>query len=99
MLVLQWPASSIEEYDTMIEIENLLIKALPNDDRVDGHDAGSGELNIFIEADDPERTYHLIRSALSHRGEWSKIRIAYRNVEGGPYTVLWPRDLHQFGVA
>jgi hypothetical protein len=98
-LVLQWPASSMEEYDAMIEIENLLMKALSKDDRVDGHDAGSGEVNIFIDTDDPQRAYHQIKSALSLHDAWSEIRIAYRDVEGGPYKVLWPRHLHYFRVA
>jgi len=43
-LVLQWPASSIDDYDSMISIEDSLIEGLPNDSEVDGHDIGSGQV-------------------------------------------------------
>lgn len=46
-LVLQWPASSIKDYDAMIEAENALIENLSAANDVDGHDVGSGEVNIF----------------------------------------------------
>jgi len=83
----------------MVNIESLLIEVLPKGDSVDGHDAGSGEVNIFVETDDPQRTYQRIRSVLGVHDAWSGIRIAYRNMEGGPYTVLWPSNLRQFSVA
>jgi hypothetical protein len=96
-LVLQWPASSIEDYDAMIEIEDLLIASLLNSN-VDGHDAGSDEVNIFIETDDPLQAFDQVRSALDSHCMWSDIRAAYRNVEGSTYTVLWPKGLHNFRV-
>jgi len=37
----------------MIEIEDALIQGLSEGNEVDGHDAGSGEMNIFIRVDDP----------------------------------------------
>jgi len=83
----------------MIEIENQLIEVVPEGDEIDGHDAGAGEVNIFIETDDPQRTFDQIRPALSQRGAWSGIRVAYRNVEDGPYTILWPPNLQHFSVA
>src|SRR5205814_6768761 len=39
-LVLQWPASSIKDYDAMIEVEDALIEKLSKANDVDGHDAG-----------------------------------------------------------
>ena len=47
-LVLQLPASSIKDYDEMIELEETIIKGIGSLGKVDGHDAGSGEMNIFI---------------------------------------------------
>jgi hypothetical protein len=94
--VLQWPATSIEDYDTMIEIENVLVAALSRNNHVEGHDAGSGTVNIFIETDDPQRTCQQIKSALSSQDMWPEARVAYRSIEGGPYTVLWPKNLHHF---
>jgi hypothetical protein len=91
--------TSLEDYDAMIEIENPLIATLSKGDHVDGHDAGSGEVNIFIETNEPQRAYQQIKSALSSHDAWSEIRIVYRGVEGGPYTVLWPGHLTDFRVA
>jgi len=50
-LVLQLPASSIRDYDEMVEIEEAIITDLGNFGKVDGHDVGSGEMNIFIFTD------------------------------------------------
>jgi len=47
-LVLQLPASSAEDYDEMIEVEEVITGNPDNLGRVDGDDAGSGEMNIFI---------------------------------------------------
>jgi hypothetical protein len=48
MLVLQWPISSIPDYEAIVALETALIDALPDGSQIDGHDAGSGEMNIFI---------------------------------------------------
>ena len=44
-LILQWPATSINDYDKMIDIENTLTANLADQSEVDGHDVGSGEVN------------------------------------------------------
>ena len=46
-VVIQWPASSIADYDTIIGIESFLIDHLSSASEIDGHDAGSGEMNVF----------------------------------------------------
>jgi hypothetical protein len=40
-LVLQWPASSLDDYDALIAAENKLIESLSKTHEVDGHDMGS----------------------------------------------------------
>jgi hypothetical protein len=47
-LVLQFQAESVQEFDELVVLEELLVKKLPLDSEVDGHDFGSGEFNIFI---------------------------------------------------
>jgi hypothetical protein len=98
-LVLQWPASSIKDYDVLIEIENVLIKNLTKPVEVDGHDAGTGEVNIFIHTDDPKRTFDEARTFLGSRDFWVDGRAAYREVAKSKYTILWPKDLTEFTVA
>lgn len=98
-LVLQWPASSIKDYDAMIEIEDALVENLSAANDVDGHDAGSGEVNIFIRTDDPKRAFNEVKAILGTRDFWVDARVAYREVAGNEYTILWPKDLTEFKVA
>jgi len=97
-LVLQWPAASIKDYDAMIEVEEVLIERLSNAHDVDGHDAGSGEVNIFIRTEDPNRAFNEVKAILGGRDTWSDARVAYREVGGSEYTILWPTSLKEFQV-
>jgi hypothetical protein len=97
-LVLQWPATCIKDYDALIEIEGVLSDNLSQNSEVDGHDAGSGEMNIFIHTDDPVATFNEIQAALGTRDFWLDARVAYRKIEGSKYTILWPKGLNEFKV-
>jgi len=97
-LVLQWPASSIDDYDALIWFEDALIEGLPDDAEVDGHDAGSGQANIFILTNNPHTIFHLARAILEACDGWADARIAFRDLERDEYTVLWPIDLKKFEV-
>lgn len=97
-LVLQWPASSIKDYDAMIEVENALVENLSAAHDVDGHDAGSGEINIFIHTDDPKRAFNEVQAILGTRDFWVDARAAYREITEDEYTILWPKHLTEFKV-
>ena len=97
-LVLQWPASSIKDYDAMIAVENALVEKLSKAHDVDGHDAGSGEVNIFIRTDDPKLGFNEVKDILGTRDSWVDARVAYREVGGSEYTILWPKGLTEFKV-
>ena len=98
-LVLQWPASSIRDFDRMIEVEGALAAGLSSRHVVDGHDAGSGEVNIFIHTDDPLRAFEEAQAVLGSRDFWIDARAAYRELAKSDYIILWPRDLSGFKVA
>jgi hypothetical protein len=83
----------------MIEIENALVQKLSKANNIDGHDAGSGEINIFIHTNDPKRTFNEIQTILGSRDFWVDARVAYREVTGIEYRILWPKDLIEFKVA
>ena len=83
----------------MIEIEDVLIANLADDDDVDGHDAGSGEVNIFIRTNAPKEAFDRIRAMLGSRDFWADARVAYREVAKNDYTILWPKGLNEFKVA
>jgi len=97
-LVLQWPAFSIKDYDTMIAIEDVLIEKLSKNCKVDGHDAGSGEMNIFIHTDDPRSAFTEVKTILGSRDFWVDARVAYRELTKNEYSILWPEDLDHFKI-
>src|SRR5262252_2262762 len=98
-LVLQWPVSSLKDCDELIAIENKLIESLSLGSEVDGHDAGSGEVNIFILTDDPELTFSEAKVILGNSDPWLNVRAAYREVAKGHYITLWPENLTDFRIA
>ena len=98
-IVLQWPASSIEDYDAMVSVEDLLIEELPHGSDVDGHDGGSGQINIFIQTDNPDKVLEEVKCILEYRAEWLNIRIAYREIGKSKYVIVWPKNLMEFDIA
>ena len=97
-LVLQWPCASIGDYDGLIEIENTLIAKTNKAIRVDGHDAGSGEMNIFIHTNDPLTAFEEVRGTIGSGDMWTAVRVAYREIKKDDYTILWPEELKEFRV-
>ncbi len=82
----------------MTDIECELEAILGDQADVDGHDFGSGEMNIFILTDTPELTFNLIRPYLDECGVLAEMKIAYRNIEEDQFNILWPAGLTEFKV-
>lgn len=91
-LVLQFPASDLTDYDRLIEIEEALEKYLHGLANVDGHDSGSGEMNIFILTDKPAETFDKSKFIIKAAGMLTTLSAAYRLVTGDEYLRLWPID-------
>jgi hypothetical protein len=89
-LVLQFRGDSLADLDAAVELEDELTEALGDAGDVDGHDIGSGETNIFIFTSDPAATFALSKPALKKAGRLSSVTVAYRDVDGEDYTVIWP---------
>ena len=89
-LVLQFRGDSLADYDAMVALENELIAELGDSADVDGHDVGSGEVNIFIITTDPARTFRQSRVVLERNRRLGAVMAAYRPVDGEEYTVIWP---------
>jgi hypothetical protein len=90
-LVLQFSGDAVSDLDALVAIENLLIEALQESADVDGHDIGTGESNIFIHATNPALIFQKIQPVLIQTGVLSSATVAYRLLDGGNYTVLWPK--------
>jgi hypothetical protein len=97
-VVLQWPASSVGDYNGIVAIEDLLFDKLTERCEVEGHDFGSDQANIFIHTDDPRRAFEEIRTILTGHGLWAEARIAYRQIDGAEYIVVWPQGDTTFKV-
>lgn len=98
-LVLQLPASSIKDYDEMIELEETIIKGLGKLGTVDGHDAGVGEVNIFVFTNDPQLSFERIKALLGTGDFMPELRVAFREVGKDEFTILHPTDLTNFAIA
>lgn len=97
-LVLQLPASSIKDYDSMIELEEAVRQSLAELGHVDGHDAGSGEMNIFILTDYPERAFARIKQLLGTKDFMPDLKVAYRIIGNDEFTILHPSNLRHFAI-
>src|SRR5690348_1509196 len=91
-LVLRWAASSREHFDEMVEVEDLLISQLNQQHKVDGHDFGSGDTNIFVFTNDPQAAFEEISQILVGHRLWQTASAVYREREGEDHeVVLWPK--------
>jgi hypothetical protein len=98
VLVLQWPGSFEADFDALIGMEDRLSEALGDHASVDGHDFGSGEMNIFIETDHPTKAFSDAIATLGDGLRWAEVRAAFRDSTGDEYTILWPQGLNAFSV-
>lgn len=91
-LVLQFRGDSLEDFDAMVALEDELIKALGNSATVDGHDIGSGEVNIFIFTSDPQKTFEQAKRVLEQMNRLGAVKAAYRPMPlvDENFTVIWP---------
>jgi hypothetical protein len=98
-LVLQWPATTIKDYDALIELENSIIAGIGTLGEVDGHDMGSGEMNIFIHTDHPKLAFEQIKLLLGTKDFMPELKAAYRDVGKDNFTIIYPAGLDQFEIA
>ena len=91
-LVIQFPAESVADFDSMVNLEDTLISILGDSADVDGHDFGSGETNIFIITQNPTHTFEQSKSVLESTGIIDLCKVAYRKLDEDDYSVLWPTD-------
>lgn len=98
VLIIQFQVKSIDDYDEVIRIEDHIIQIVGNSAVVDGHDAGRGEMNIFIFTDHPLSTFALIKEKFGQIAERCGFKAAFREADGEEYTVLWPVESTEFNV-
>jgi hypothetical protein len=98
-LVIQFPlrntSPSAAELDALVSLEDKLEHDANGAYEVDGHDAGAGEMNIFIITADAVATFNQIEGKLPADLSW---RAGFRDLDSDDYTPLAPVGLAAFEV-
>ncbi len=96
-LLIQVPIDSTGDFDRLIESEERIDALLGELGRVSGHEAGTGEGNLFIDSDTPELAFQKALPCLDEKFR-DLARAAYRERDGESFTILWPPGLKVFRV-
>jgi hypothetical protein len=89
-LVLQFRGNDRLDFDALVDLEEELQRLVEPLADVDGHDMGSGEINIFILTADPVATFERAKPLLSDASLLNKVVVAYRELLSDNFTVIWP---------
>jgi len=98
-LVLQFPATSQSDFERLVALEQRLERESGDSSNVDGHDFGSGEFNIFVLTDDPMTAFEKAIAITKSEALNYDMRVAYRELSGENFVILWPPDLAEFTVS
>ncbi|HXN97001.1 MAG TPA: hypothetical protein VN879_21010 [Candidatus Acidoferrales bacterium] len=99
ILVLEWPSSSTaKELDILISLEDQIREDIGDHGNVDGHDIGSGEMNIFIFTEDPKSTFERVKNIGSIPNHMSNLKAGYREVGEDDFVPIYPEGLDHFSV-
>ena len=91
-LVLQLKGDDRLDFDAMVSLEDEIQQIVEPIAEVDGHDVGSGEMNIFILTGDPVATFERAKPLLSAASLLDKVSVAYRELRSDDFTLLWPAN-------
>lgn len=97
-LVVQFAAASLGDFDDLMTFEEALMKEMRGSSLVDGHDFGSGEMNIFVFTDHPDSALRQVQDVAGKIHPKREMKVAYRELEQAEFHILWPPDLNQFSV-
>jgi hypothetical protein len=99
LLVLQLPSSSsLGEYDLLISLEEAIRESIGDYAIVDGHDIGSGEMNIFLFTENPKLAFEQIKRMPSVAVHILEMNVGYREINEDEYKPLYPEGLQKFEV-
>jgi hypothetical protein len=91
-LVLQFKGRDLPDFDALVNLEDALQRLVESTANVDGHDMGSGEMNIFVLTGDPAATFEQVKPLLFSVSLLNKVSVAYREISSDDLTVIWPQS-------
>lgn len=97
-LVLQFPEDVFTSFDEMVALEDSLIAQIGELGLVDGHDAGSGEVNIFIHTNDPGKVFEKLSATPPLSKLKNHLKAAFRDLSQDEFTVIHPVGETEFAV-
>ena len=89
-VVLQFSVTDKTDFDELIDVEGRLILVLGSSHIVDGHDFGSGEMNIFVHTNDPQAAFDLSEPAIPPALK-PTLRAAFRKFSEDGYHWIYPQ--------
>jgi hypothetical protein len=98
-LVLQFEVHELDDFDQLVMLEGFLSDRLHPGAKVDGHDMGMGEFNIFILTRTPSKAFEQAKSVVVDRYPDRTFKAAYRALDAERYVVVWPLGLQHFEVS
>ena len=97
--MLQSLGSSRATLDEMVRLEEELDAAIADLGTVDGHDVGSGEVNIFILTSHPLGVFETIKTVPRFVSLTTRLKVAYRRVGEDEFKILHPPGSSVFKIA
>ena len=100
-LVIQfkWRNHDVTLHDKVLALEDDLIEQLdPDVVFLDGHDAGSGEMNLFLFTNEPAAAFAQIKPIMTTHSLLQQSKSAYRPIDGEEFVPIWPEELQVFEV-
>jgi len=98
LLVIQLPYRDELDFEKMISLEDTFDKVLGDIGEVDGHDEGSGEINVFIRTTRPQDSFNALLGSIEQSFSKNELKAAFRPESGSMYSIIWPEDLTEFTV-
>jgi len=89
-LVLRFRSSSLAPPDDIQSLERALSDTLGDTAKVDGHDTGTRDINLFIVTPDPASAFRRSKPVLQRFSLLDKLTAAHRLEGGARFTVVWP---------
>ncbi len=91
-LVLQLPGTTQQDFDVLVGLEESVADALDDTPHeVDGHDFGSGTMNIFIDTNDLAAAFSLVKAGIN-LADYPMLKAGYRSFEEDDYHLIWPEN-------
>jgi hypothetical protein len=98
-LVLQWPPNSSRmDFDRLISFEDAIEDGMGELGILDGHDIGSGEMNLFIHTNLPQEAFEKALSLLGDEAKQGGLKAGYRDFNEEEYVPIYPKGLDHFSV-